>query len=70
VLLAGFFKNTGQKTGQEFGNYRTIYRTHQDIATVPNEQSLRTEQLLLSSHKSTSWRTKNAQFYILSALFM
>jgi len=31
VLTAGFFKNTGQKTGQEFGKYRTIYRTHQDI---------------------------------------
>jgi len=27
VLLAGFFKNTGQKTGQEFGKYRT----HRDM---------------------------------------
>jgi len=33
VLLAGFFKNTGQKTGQEFGKYRTFYRTHRGIRT-------------------------------------
>jgi len=43
VLLAGFFKNTRQKTGQEFGKYRTTYKTHRKICTVPNEQSLQSE---------------------------
>jgi len=55
ALLAGSFKNTGQKTRQEFVKYRTIYRTHRDIHSHwPNEQGLRSEQLSSSSHKGTS----------------
>jgi len=46
VLLAGSFKNTGQKTGQEFGKCRTVYRHIETyIAAMPNERSLQSVQL-------------------------
>jgi len=55
VLLAGFFKNKGQKQDknlENIGQFTGHIETY--VATLSNEQSLRSEQLSSLSHKNTS----------------